>query len=113
MSPSTTAVLVALQAIAESLNVNLDDRRELMAEMVDRVASAILAKVPVGYGMTGTEALEYAKIAIETIREPTEAMLNGARDWSLKVNGQGVGNKQATGCFQAMIDAALASTQQT
>lgn len=30
MSPSTTAVLVALQAIAANLNVNLDDRREPM-----------------------------------------------------------------------------------
>lgn len=32
MSPSTTAVLVALQAIAANLNVNLDDRREPMSE---------------------------------------------------------------------------------
>lgn len=39
-------------------------------------------------------------------RVPTEAMLNAARDWSVKVIGQGVGNKAATGCWQAMFDAA-------
>ncbi len=38
---------------------------------------------------------------------PTEAMLIGARDWSLAKNGQGVGNDQATGCWRAMIDASL------
>lgn len=38
--------------------------------------------------------------------EPTPAMLNAARDWSVKVNGHGVGNDQATGCYQAMVSAA-------
>lgn len=40
-------------------------------------------------------------------REPTEAMLNAARDWSVSKYGQGVGNADATGCWQAMLDAAL------
>ena len=39
-------------------------------------------------------------------REPTPAMLIGARDWSLEKNGQGVGNDQATGCWKAMVGAA-------
>lgn len=39
-------------------------------------------------------------------KEPTNEMLNAARDWSVKKNGRGVGNDQATGCWQAMYDAA-------
>lgn len=39
-------------------------------------------------------------------REPSVEQLNAARDWSLRVNGQGVGNAQATGCYQAMLAAA-------
>jgi hypothetical protein len=38
--------------------------------------------------------------------EPTEAMLNAARDWSVKKYGIGVGNDGATGCWQAMLTAA-------
>lgn len=40
--------------------------------------------------------------------EPTQEMLIAARDWSLRVNGQGVGNSQATGCYQAMLAASSA-----
>lgn len=47
-------------------------------------------------------ALKEAGFVVVPI-EPTEAMLNGARDWSLRKNGQGVGNDQATGCWKAMI----------
>lgn len=46
-----------------------------MNEMLEKVARAIWARVPAGYGMTKDEATEYARAAIETIREPTEAML--------------------------------------
>lgn len=45
--------------------------------------------------------------AIKAMREPTEDMLNAARDWSIKKNGMAVGNDQATGCWQAMLDAAF------
>ena len=37
--------------------------------------------------------------------EPTEAMLNYARDWSRKKYGQSIGNDAATGCWEAMINA--------
>lgn len=47
-----------------------------MSEMVERVAHAIKAKVPFGYGMTDAETLQYARAAIEAMREPTEAMLD-------------------------------------
>ena len=38
-------------------------------------------------------------------REPTEEMLIAARDWSAKFVGYPIGNKAATGCWQAMFDA--------
>lgn len=38
-------------------------------------------------------------------REPTDAMLNAARDWSQKKYGMGIGNDAATGCWKAMFDA--------
>ena len=34
-----------------------------------RIAGAILSKVPYGYGMTTKEAIEYARAAIETLKE--------------------------------------------
>jgi hypothetical protein len=41
------------------------------------------------------------------LREPTKAMLNAARDWSYGKYGKPIGNDAATGCWQAMLDAAL------
>lgn len=38
--------------------------------------------------------------------EPTEEMLNAARDWSDKKYGKPIGNDAAVGCFQAMLEAA-------
>lgn len=50
----------------------------------------------------------YARIALETLKEPTEEMLNGARDWSVKkYDGRGIGNDAAIGCLESMIEAAL------
>lgn len=40
-------------------------------------------------------------------REPTEAMLNAARDWSYTKYGKPIGNDAAIGCWQAMFDAAV------
>jgi len=39
-------------------------------------------------------------------REPTEAMLHAARDWSVKKYSQGIGHDAAIGCYRAMIAAA-------
>lgn len=36
---------------------------------------------------------------------PTEAMLNAARDWSIKAFEQAIGNDAAIGCYNAMIGA--------
>ena len=38
--------------------------------------------------------------------EPTDDMLNAARDWSDKKYGKPIGNDAAVGCFQAMLEAA-------
>lgn len=38
-------------------------------------------------------------------KEPTEAMLNAARDWSANKYGKPVGNDDATGCYRSMIAA--------
>ncbi len=35
--------------------------------------------------------------------EPTEAMLDAARDWSIKKYGRGIGNDAAIGCWKAML----------
>ena len=52
---------------------------------------------------------EQAKAAAQrraaTPSEPTEAMLNAARDWSVKKYGQGIGNDAACGCWGAMYAA--------
>ncbi len=45
-------------------------------------------------------------------REPTEAMLNAARDWSVAKYGRGVGNDGAIGCWQAMLDAWLVTSRE-
>jgi hypothetical protein len=42
--------------------------------------------------------------------QPTEAMLNAARDWSVKKYGQGIGKDGAVGCWQAMLAASPAAT---
>jgi hypothetical protein len=69
---------------------------------VEEVAKAILAKVPNGYGMTNDEALEYARAAIEAMREPTEAMCLAAKIWSPSLRES----------YQQMIDAALSEQEQ-
>jgi hypothetical protein len=38
--------------------------------------------------------------------EPTDEMLNAARDWSAAKYGKPIGNDAAIGCFQTMLAAA-------
>lgn len=47
-----------------------------------------------------------ADAALAALEEPTEGMLNGARDWSRVFVGTPIGNAAATGCWRAMIAAA-------
>ena len=38
-------------------------------------------------------------------KEPTQTMLDSARDWSTKKYGRAVGNDGTSGCYKAMIEA--------
>ena len=38
-------------------------------------------------------------------KEPTQAMLDSARDWSTKKYGKAVGNDGASGCYKSMLTA--------
>ena len=67
----------------------------MTSEMIERAADAILAKVPLGYGMTRPEALEYARAAIEAMRNPTDEIFNGKF------------GRHPRQMFTEMIDAAL------
>jgi hypothetical protein len=78
-----------------------------MSEMVERVAKAILAKVPPGYGMTDVEAREYACAAIAAMREPTEKMIMAAQDAPMDSAIEWRGGDPEI-YWQAMIDEALA-----
>ena len=42
---------------------------------------------------------------IARLREPTEAMLNAARDWSQTKYGKPIGNDDARSCWNVMFDA--------
>lgn len=44
------------------------------------------------------------------IKEPTEAMLIAARDWSYKKYGKPIGDDAAIGCWKAMFEAAPENT---
>jgi hypothetical protein len=46
-------------------------------------------------------------------RTPTEPMLIAARDWSQRKYGKAIGNDAASGCWQAMLDAALQDKEQS
>ena len=74
-----------------------DDSPELdiLCEARDRAYLALLAAI--------------ARQGAAVPEEPTEAMLNAARDWSVKKYGLGIGNDAAKGCWAAMYKAAAIS----
>jgi hypothetical protein len=65
--------------------------------MIERVAKAIL-DTPLGHSRAGA--------AIDAMREPTQEMLDAAREWSAKRYGKPLENDEAIGCWQAMCAAA-------
>ena len=46
------------------------------------------------------------------LRQPTEDMLNAARDWSIAKYGRGIGNDAAIGVWQAMLAACGGAAQE-
>ncbi len=57
-----------------------------------------------GWQARAAVAAQAGQVAVP--EQPTEAMLNAARDWSVKKYGQGIGNDAAIGCWKAMLAAA-------
>lgn len=76
-------------------------------EKIEQVARAILSKVPTGYGMTASEAEDYARAAIEAMREPTEAMIPKEGVFLWRYQDSDADQEEARAAWQAMIDAAL------
>jgi hypothetical protein len=80
-----------------------------MSEPVERIAKAILAKVPLGYGMSNFEAHEYSRAAIAAMREPTPEMIEAGRavtaTW-LNIPGSGltIAREKMKLRWRAMID---------
>jgi len=83
---------------------------EMDALAVELAEEAVLHDLPTAYEfLAALFRLGYTIAppgSVVVPREPTEAMLNAARDWSLEKYGVGVGNDGATGCYRAMIAAA-------
>lgn len=77
-----------------------------MTSMVEKGATAILAKVPAGYGMTKAEAADYARAAIEAMKEPTPAMLVAYTSACSDVDGPAAMNLNER-AYAAMLDFAL------
>lgn len=76
--------------------------------MTNDIEAAI--KASDGYADLFQSALDTAGYVIAP-KEPTEAMLIAARDWSIAKYGRGVGNDGAAGCYRAMLAAASPPTQ--
>jgi hypothetical protein len=87
----------------------------MMTSMIERVARAIYFRggehdeKAWQYVQDGKREVVYeqARAAIEAMREPSEAMHDGARDWSRVLYGKPIGYAASGGCYRAMIDAAL------
>lgn len=59
-------------------------------------------------GQKSTQVRNFSDDGTELARvpvEPTEAMLDAARDWSLKKYGKAIGSDAARGCWDAMLRA--------
>lgn len=72
--------------------------------MLERAALNVKAKVPQGYGMTDSEAIEYARTVIETIRDPSREMFAAALVALVPAS-------DANACWRAMIDQILSETR--
>lgn len=90
-------------------------REELpLADLIERSSSVFvtgLAESPDALAPLSSDSCRLIAAALRACvaqtppRQPTEAMLNAARDWSVAKYGRGVGNDGAIGCWQAMFDA--------
>lgn len=91
----------AREAIARAL---LDVNLPALVDRLQDNPNATWAEIRVSQTDSIFRALKQAGYRIVP-GEATEAMLIGARDWSKKRYGIGVGNDDATGCYRAMLTA--------
>jgi hypothetical protein len=81
-----------------------------MSVLMLKIAKAIQLKCRHSnfpFAPTNKQAVDLATAVLEAMKEPTEEMLNAARDWSYKKYGKPVGNDGAIGCWKAMIEECL------
>lgn len=77
--------------------------------LADELAALVTFGGEVGSTHVPAELLRRVLAAlrgVDGVTEPTEAMLNAARDWSVSKYGIGIGNDAAIGCWKAMHAAA-------
>ena len=124
--------MMAWKKTAETKDRKLSN--EIAGRVSDRIAArAALASLAESAPVVGTGAFEIAwddaggqgheinkirarvwfekgllaqRAASVEAQEPTEEMLNAARDWSVKKYGIGIGNDAAIGCWKAMASVA-------
>jgi len=78
-----------------------------LSEMIDRVADALTAGTRPG-GLVRSYALYLAEIAVRTMREPTEAMIEAVCNIDVdEFGGTAVARHAAKRIWQIMSDAAL------
>ena len=99
----TVEMTVAGKRMLEK-QTSIEHIKKYSAGIANSIYEAMQAASPVGIAAQPAEGAGQAgQVAIPRI--PTEAMLNAARDWSVKKYSQGIGNDAAIGCWQAMYDA--------
>ena len=87
---------------------NFDPYEKDREAPIEKVARAIRARVPAGYGMTEAESMDYARAAIETLVAPTEEMVLAGWDQLSREPSP----HAAEACWQAMIAVALQQKQE-
>lgn len=85
-------MLMPQDAIADRIEASFASKGEPVDPMILGHASMEIVR-----------ALEAAGYVIVP-KEPTDAMLNAAREWSHKKYGKPVGNDGASGCYRSMIE---------
>lgn len=76
-----------------------------MSQFIERLAKAILKKVPLGYGMTKPEAVEYARAVLTELREAVTVEMLEAMNAAPASDSDDL--VSAENAFQAAIDEAL------
>lgn len=71
---------------------------------LEECATALKAKVPLGYGMTPDEAREYARAVIRCLMEPSEGMID---DLGKRAFGMGIARFKLLAAYRAILQSVL------